>query len=479
MIKYLFLLVFLWSCSSIEKKADEHFEKGSYEEAVKLYEKALKKDPDSSELVAKLKNAQFKFIDSKLIAVRKLRVGSQNQAASDLLLSILGKQDQWQSFPKGAVAFSETEEVRYAHQYLVSQVDAAIVSEKPLRGSYTLKTYARILSVSESQDVPLLKVKLAKLGQKNCAAMGAQANQTVVFYAGLAASICQYYGANAEKLAKLSTKQREQLYAKLSLAVDQGGSGENNSELFTNLMAEEFKKSPWYEDGAAKTLTASARIAFNHVHETRPIRRSFHYEVSIPYTDYEEKSVAFQEPYTAYRSVCDAGSRCREVAETNYRTKYRTVKEPVTRYRSEPRSYPLLVTQHTLNLAYKAQITSQTEGFSATDTSQVQNFVKSDEEHHEDMPDIGLHPDPLDLPASDAWLTQQYQVTADDYRTKLISLWEERFCTAAKQNGSPQVIDQYEKCLRSTLAAPPAHVNAWYEQAFGIDAVKVHGLIKS
>src|SRR5262245_54526784 len=161
-------ILVLTACSTLHRQARDRMKAGSYEEAVALYDRILLEDPKDSEAAAERAKAREKYIDQKLLVVRRSRVGGNLQNSVDLLLEIVTKENEWHSFPGGAVAYTQDEESAEALKYVGHLVHAALSRDLPLRGYVLTTRYAPIFSGPRTGAVEQLHAETKKVATKKC-----------------------------------------------------------------------------------------------------------------------------------------------------------------------------------------------------------------------------------------------------------------------------------------------------------------------
>ena len=88
-IKLLAALMLLVSCVNLVEKGDELYSKELYEDSARLYEQALRRDPNNADAKVRLKKARTKIMERDLKDVRALRLGKNLSAAAEKLEQVL------------------------------------------------------------------------------------------------------------------------------------------------------------------------------------------------------------------------------------------------------------------------------------------------------------------------------------------------------------------------------------------------------
>lgn len=107
----------------------------------------------------------------------------------------------------------------------------------------------------------------------------------------------------------------------------------------------------------------------------------------------------------------------------------------------------------------------------------LEKSEKSDESHGLSMPDLGLEPDPLDLPDPKEWLDTNFDKLATKVESDISGVWNALYCTVPpKVEVLSSGWEQISRCVWKNRS-PPKFVDDWYRAQFGLSYAKAVELI--
>lgn len=485
-MKFLFaaaLALTLVGCSGLRGKADSLYEKGAYFEAIQTYEAALQQNGRDEEALAGLKKARGMYLDKKLIEVRKARLATNRQLAIDTLLELVKNETQWDFFPGGAVAVTQEEESIESMRFVEAQMNDAVTKDRPLWGLYLLNHYQPIFSGSLSTRREMLLRGLTKVGVKQCENLARAESPAQPYFSEFVRKVCTAWGRTDKGKTSGRVGKRAALYRAVRVEPQIAGFSRAYRAALSGALENAFQQTPWFDPEGARILNLNLAGDFRLIHETRPEARVHGYSVQVPYTDYEQVTKHRQVQYQEYVDNCrydtvTHSNVCNPRSETRYRTETYTEQEPVTRYRSEPRSQRYDGIQHHQSIDLLAQ--GNLNLGKLAKPLRLQGTVQKDGfEHHFNMPSVGLSPQDPDLVDPEAWVRHQSELLGSDLRALADDLWIGQYCQP--MNAEPTLVatgDNVHRCLRLTFKNPPAFADAWYGRFFGLNVAQADELLK-
>jgi hypothetical protein len=473
----------LAACSGLRGKADALYEKGAYFEAIQTYEAALQQNGRDEDALAGLKKARGMYLDKKLIEVRKARLGTNRQLAIDTLLELVKNEAQWDFFPGGAIAVTQEEESIEAMRFVEAQMNDSVTKDRPLWGLYLLNHYQPIFSGSLSTRREMLLRQLSKVGVKQCENLARNESPSQPYFSELVRKVCTAWGVADKGKTAGRLGKRAVLYRAIRVEPQIAGFSRAYRAALSSSLENAFQQTPWFDPEGGQILNLNLTGEFRLIHETRPEVRIHGYSVQVPYTDYQEVSKTRQVAYQEYVDGChyDAVTNanvCNPRQETRYRNETYTEREPVTRYRSEPRSQRYDGIQHHQSLDLLAQ--GELRLGKLSKPLRLQGAAQKDGfEHHFNLPNMGLTPADPDLLDPEAWIRHHSEILGSDLRAQAEELWIGQYCQP--MNAEPTLVatgDNVHRCLRLTYKSPPAFADAWYGRFFGLNVAQADELLK-
>jgi hypothetical protein len=469
------------SCSSLSKQANEMFEAGAYDDAVRTYDQVLAKDPGDADAIRGRARAREKLVDTKLIEIRKSRLAGNEQNALDMLRTIVLQENTWGFFPKGAVAYTQEEESREALRYVEGQVRAALPSQHPLRAEYLLVHYAPIFG-GELQARSNALLSLARGERKaNCKRLVSASAAPGPYYTTFLQKFCGDNAAVSKSASKNTARKYAELYRAVKATVAVEGLPREYGAAITESLREGLAKTPWFDVHGTKEWNVHVGGNYSVEQREKPEVRWHSYTVSVPYVSFEDQRKTHEVPYTTTEYRCtpnsDGSQNCTHVPITRFRSEAYTETVPVTRYRDEPRSQPYTGQLRSQSLALHLAAPVRF-GDIARELAVNEKQDNSGFEHDNRMPDIGLYPQQANLPDAGAWLRTGLTQLAAATQAQGNAAWEERYCKPLSQNRSvAETGEQVHRCLRRNPPVLPKFVETWYEHNLGISVSQADEVI--
>jgi hypothetical protein len=471
------LMVLVVACSSAHKRAEKLMKAESYEEAMKLYEGILNGDPSDEKAQIGLRKAREKVIDRKLIQVRKTRMGGNVEGSLNMLKQVIDWEDKWSFFPGGAVAFTQKEEMEFATRYLNKNIERAVKKNLPLRGSYLLHTYQKLYGNEYQKKYSALKDKVSKRGLKRCKQMQKGKLRNMHYYGGFLRSYCGYYGVELKNLNRRLGQRKEKLFSDIKVDISINQAPASYPKEISDKLRKALKKTAWYWQDGPVVLQTKIHGDYNRQHSTNTDYRTHSYMESVQYTEYVDVDRDIQEPYQARETQYNPATKAYEDRwVTKYRTRTITERQPETRYRDEPRTYNYTAINHHQVLELSAALEGRVLGKYPIRAGLNEKLNERDSEHSNNLPHMGLAPDPLRLTSPDQWLSENADKMVQEFETNLVNLWKKLYCRPSAK-GLIASGENVHKCLRQTKDNPPKYVEAWYNKRLGVSVAEAYSLL--
>ncbi len=457
-------------------------ESGSFLEAAQVYEQLLKKDPDDEDARTGLRLARLKSIETRLIQVRKERLGEHKQAALDLLLDILNDQLRWKMTPAGAVFSTQKEEIEYSGSHLSKEIQVSIAQEKPLRASYLIAHYELIYNCLPQSRRIGLSSAVARSGIGSCQKMRKQWTLERPYYSQFIQRFCLYYGDQKAFTPGLQNELLKRLFSSLELRSSVRGLDSTDVGHLQANLNKSVLTSPWYDPHAKQKIIANLDGEFKVALDREPTILYHEYKVEEQYVTTEDVTKTRQIPVVENEFIFNPELGRQEWKPVN-KLKTESYKEtiPVTKTRSVPKSFPYSAWRYTQRLEFKASGTSNLGSYRIPIGVQ-KSSVDSDTGHDISQPAIDLQPKRVNLENKDCWLTERSDEIATDFGAALEDLWLKSNCSL--QNSASHVNDEGEtvfRCLRLDSKHIPPRVGSWFQTSFGVtlaQADQVIGILK-
>jgi hypothetical protein len=466
-------------CSSAEKKAAELMENGNYTDAEIAYENILRDEPDNAEAKAALPKVRVKVIESRLISIRKERMGGATTA--DALVDTLKEENRWQTQPTGPAAFTQREELDFATDVLLKEFRNPRFSKFPLRREYQLRQYESLFQVSHLSEYKKLQAQTQSDGRTMCAEYSRQLKPNLIYVSIFTKKFCNFWKANS--IFKIENKfLNKQLYSEVMATSNiTGFPPQAQHDILTRLNTN-LKATPWYSASGDQKLNLSLTGNWSSDLQRNTTQLIHHYQVQESYVDTESVMKTRQVPYTQTNYVYDSLTQTSNpVTTTQYRNETYWEQEPVTRTRSVDKTYPYggwqLHQALKLTLDGSGSIMGHPLQLAVNDES-----VTEDTESDASDAGIGLYPKkPTLIPNPNQWLESHEQLLSEQLQEKASSAWADLFCSEGTIDTYAISGDRVHRCLRleSASAHPQKFVEEWHQKFLGLSTAETSDLLKN
>jgi hypothetical protein len=441
-------LALLSACNTAHKRAEKLMEEGLFDDAVHSYEKMLAEDPNDTDAALGLAKARQSLLDRRLIEVRRLRQSGSPGPALDVLLDVLEKEQQWNTLPPGAAAFTQEEERQLALPYARAEVGQALGQGFPLKAEHFLIRYRRVFAGDLQKGWDALKAEARAKGKSSCHAFQKEKLEGQPYFARFLVQYCGYWGEKSREIPADREKALGELYGRAEVTVS--GSSDRAQGAYATLLSEAlrgaFSRTGWFEAAGKRRAEIPIHFTFHEVQSRQPVPQTHMYTVQVPYTEWREEA------------------RTRPVPNTN-RTESYTERVPVTRYRSVPRRYDFTATDHRQHL--DADITGQVAlGDRTVRVAVAQQSDTGGIEHGESQPAIGLRPATPTLANPDGFFREQINRAGAELEAQAAQAWVETYCHAPE--GGAAEANWVFRCLRQNTPTPPEAAQTWHLRKLGL-----------
>jgi tetratricopeptide (TPR) repeat protein len=474
MVGVALLLVFLVSCSSLNKRADGYLEAGQYEKAAATYEQILKRKPGDQEAIAGLRSARQGIISDKLIQVRTYRQADQPNQALEGLLEIMELQKKWDVSLDSGAGYTQQEETQYAIQTAEGHVRTALRQKHALRGESILETVSLLFQGNDQARKDRLTTEIVQAGKNRCQEFLELEHQSRPFFSEFIAHYCAHWKEDSKGILRSGITQESFLIRNVQIQ----SKIEGQPESFVPFLQREFisalRSTAWYHPQGGQRADVELRGKYEQSLHRFQVSELHSYEEDQFYVEEEQVRKVRKIPVEKTRRVFDSQlDEYREVAYIDHVEEVYYEKQPVKKTRSVPKTFPYGAWRVLQKI--QAQIDGVARFGSHSISFQVEGKVsEEDSEHPHDMPQIGLKPKVAEITPPTQWLQEKGQLLASQFETELKTLWNELYCRAGDMGSFEESGDRIMQCFRQQQDHPPAFARAWYERHFGLAGNEVN-----
>lgn len=426
----LFILFGLSGCESLVDKGNKLYEQGLYTQAASYYEKALAQDPNNVEATAGLQQARNMIIDRGLIEVRMNRLANHHRAAALKLESILRNQRDWSISMQGAVAATQTEEVRYANRWLTQEIKRLHkLGDHNQFKQLTINLKNIIAMGKQTHVIKQYEGDFNSKGIKQCQRLTLLSVKQRFFLNEFTQHYCGLWGVTAQ--SKLDSYDQNR-FRSIAFRNQVSTSSEELNQYIEASMRRfkrAFKQSIWYDPASQRVLTVDLQGQINYNNQAGRAKRKKNYMVNVETrkTSGENTThVNVQEQQRTYLYWVD--------------TFYETL---------------------SMNLKMQANLVGAT---AASERSKAIN--NSTQAHNESFEAAQISPEQAQFIDKESWVAQNTQQLQEQFSLSLDDIWSSHYCRLAKVNNGPEKIEALLRCLR--LQPGNSVANSWFNAEFGM-----------
>lgn len=431
-IKLLVALMLLVSCVNLVEKGDELYSKELYEDSARLYEQALRRDPNNADAKVRLKKARTKIMERDLKDVRALRLGKNLSAAAEKLEKVLANQDKWRMPARGALINKQLEEINWAKKWIVNKARSQAQNDSPDTYRQFQQQYKYLLATASGQALDALANQVRQKGKQKCQSLSKLVNENSFFFAEIVQSYCGHWGASPRY--RLGSRDDTRF---------------NDVEVRNRIFTRMDNESTYYLDDLTKRLgkELEASVWFSEL-GTQKMKIRLHGDVRY---DYEVERVIRSITYDIIEKVKQSNGSIKDV--------------------KQQRKHNYYVKIHREKLTFDVHMETELKGQPVTYKDRNIEEYES-ESHNERFERARLVPKPERLFDKKGWLEAQLTAMKNGFIKVLDDHWSKHYCRAAATN-SAQEAENIARCARQNPGHPS--VNRWFRNNFGLD----YGQMKS
>lgn len=481
--KVLITIVFYFSligCTSLQKEGEEHLENENYSEALDIFEALLEKNHENKKAQAGLRKAQRGWIDKKLLETRRLRMSDNHHGSIELLRKIVDKQNTWDVFPTGAVAFTQKEELFHSRKNVIQMMGRFLKKKKALKAFLVSRRYRSFFQTQRDQLLfKAMKPKIHKVAKRNCRTMSHNLKREQFYYGQFVSEYCGLWNLPKPELSLAESELLKDQYGEIKIMSSASGLPENFGIDLEEKLNQGLKVTPWYHPKSHKTLSLKLVGDYRYEYTRESTRLEHSYTVSVPYEhSWTEQSSANQ--HKSNTALSDFGTAMSlvgtvlQLASGSFGTPNRvdngdgTVTYTETRYRDEPRSMDYPATNHLENFESDLALTGKFNKKSF-------RIVRSEDEdrktisHSNRMANIGLYPVRAQVTGADEWIKNERQQMAGEFTEKLQTQWKQEHCWPMEHNQpTREKTENVFRCLKFASHEFPGTYENWIKRKFGV-----------
>lgn len=466
------------SCSSIEKQANEKLEKGEYDSSLQLFEQALQREPQKTELKEGLKKARSGVLSQKLIEVRRARMANQNLEALKLLRSVLQLEKEWDTFPPAAAKFTQEEETDFAFKPFQSLIDSKIQNHTALLAQSEFNKYKPLFDHQKfAESLQSISTDILTEGRSDCRKRWNQNSIKFPYFSDFLARYCQFWGIHQKQKEGFEKALNANLVSQIVFTGTIENLSASENALFSSKLNESFQNSSFYsEKGRLKiNLNSSGKYLFNH---TKSLMARLHpYKEEVPYNVIENVTKTRPVQKITQQSRFNPVSGKTETTPViENQTETYTEQVSVVRYHTTDKQFPYNALFHhqEISLQYLGQIQFEKEAlpFSAS----FQNIAEGDEQTIRNE-GIGLFPSQPKLIEPQKWLESTSNGLKLKFEEKLSEYWISKYCSSSFELESPETAENIQLCFKNKEGKQTSFVKNWYSQNFSMNVEVVEKML--
>jgi hypothetical protein len=459
------VMIALAGCTSLRGKADAAYAHGDYAKAADLYDQLVR--GGDTDAILRRTQAREEELRVELYNVQAARAAGYEFIGKLALL--LDQRDDWDGDGAAPLGGGIAFEVAAASAKIGAEVAARTDKDGPLAGEDVASHYEKLLGHTDFASArTAIHVQLSEAGRAHCTRY--EAIGATPYWRWLTARYCGHW--SAKRPVPILPDQYRGLIVDGEIA---GETGDEASALRTALQ-DAFTKSALYapSGGGEVHATIDGHLAVHY--SSQQVTLTASWTEQVPYTDYETQQESYQEPYddtetydeqvptteyvpcgdmTCPQTVYHTETKTRTV--TKYRTAYRDITVPVTKYRDEPRTEDYNATERMGS--YKSALSVQIGAVTASIETATS---ESGYDHDVTIEPAGVSPSRANLTSHEQFAAHEAATLADRFVERLDAAYVQQFC------GLPAfTLEQAAECAYAGAAHVPAAGQAVLAQVFG------------
>lgn len=408
----------------------------NYDEALVIMEELVLKDPKDSDYQVGLKKAREGVIDQTLIRVRMARLANNNQESLELLRKTVERENTWQLFPTGAVAFTQSEETDEAYKTLRTEVYSLNQRQRHLRVLYLIERYKILFPESRRKTFDLAFNDAKNHTQKFCLEKSKTTSAKTYFYNQLISKWCSYASQKA-----VIAKSTSPLYEDVTIMTKEQFHATLPSALIQALdksINQQFIKTGWYDKNSKKALDLTTT------------------------GDYQFNESRYQEYRTHHYTV----PTTTKLADGSIKTV------------NDERSYPYYATVVSQEVTAGLNIVADDDRITRYQNTFRQTARESSHDYSNSS--IGLRPERNgESYSASQWLDIVSEKYASEIQSHLRSSFEGAFCSNLTESMARiELINQSLLCLRQMSRNPPEVISRVFEKEYQMTSIEMETLFR-
>lgn len=429
----LFSLLFLAACVNLVEKGDELYSKELYEDSARLYEQALRRDPNNADAKVRLKKARVKIMERDLRDVKALRMARNLPAAAEKLERVLANQNNWRMPAQGQLINAQLEEIEWAKNWIVKKARSQAQTNMPDTYRLFQERFKYLLGTASSETLDKLSAQVEAKGKQKCQNLSRLVEQESFFFSEIVQSYCGQWGASPR--FSLATKDSSRF---------------NDVEIRNRIFTRIDNESTYYLDDLSRRLGSELETSLWFSDRgTQKMLIRLHGDVRY---DYEVERAIRSILYDVIEKVRQGNGNLVDV--------------------KKQKKHEYYVKIHREKLTFDVHIEAEVQGQAVTfKNRQVETFES--ESHNERFERARLVPQPERLFDKKPWLDAQFSALKDGFIKVLDERWTNYYCRASSSNSAQQA-ENVARCARMN----PTHtsVSRWFRNTFGLDYGEMRSL---
>lgn len=454
-------LILFTNCASLTEQGYEALSESKYDEALRLFQSAVRKDDSDPKAIQGLKTAQQAWIEKKLIDVRLLRLANNIGESEELLNKLIQYQNAWQVFPSGPAFSTQKEEISLLADRIFGKIKKYVENKNPIAAQVEYDKNRSLLIETLRQDTAILEKSIATAGKSYCL----QTEKTILpneyyTYQWLKQT-CFIWN---EQLKAKKVTNTVKLFKSVSLSSKIAGLTDEEQASLREVITKSFLNSKWYDQSSSVNVSVQFDGKFTSQQSEVDAIRTARYTVQEPYEVSTIRAKEKKEDSSTslvgvvFGLLFSSPSRERVVdnyngTETVYTTEYRTVEKnygySVIEVNAQKRIQGLVI----------AKLNDQ---FFKTEIADQYKFRA--DRHDQNFPQAGLKPENPRVISHQEWLTAISPTWMGKMTDELKKLWVTRFCQEPDKKMTISVREQMHRCAEQVDNVVPASLNEFYKQ---------------
>lgn len=453
-------LILFTNCASLTERGYEALSESKYDEALRLFQNAVRENDQDPKAIQGLKTAQQAWIEKKLIDVRLLRLANNIGESEELLNKLIQYQNAWQVFPSGPAFSTQKEEVSLLADRIFAKIKKYVENKNPIAAQVEFSKNRSLLNETLKQDTASIEKSITAAGKSYCQ----QAEKTILPY--------EYYTYQwlkqtcliwNEPLKAKKVTNTVKLFKSVSLSSKIAGLTDDEQSSLRDVITKSFLNSKWYDPTSAVNVSIQFDGNFTSQQSEVDAIRTARYTVQEPYEVSTIRPKEKREESNTslvgalFGLLFTSPSRERVVdnyngTETVYTTEYRTVQK----------DYGYSVVEVNAQKRIQGSVSAKlNDQIFKTEIADQYKFRA--DRHDQNFPQAGLKPENPRVISHQEWLTAISPTWMGKMTDELRKLWVTRFCQEPDKKTTISVREQMHRCAEQVDSVIPPSLNEFYK----------------